>query len=158
MKRYVRIIVTVGLVCILAIMTVVIWQYHNQINALTQENQILANEKTELASEIKDLRAEIRKRDDLISTLPRLDNLRRNGFTGSPEDIALDLKTHNELIPYEGILGGTMRFFGSDHIFVLTDRWVLAYFEDGHIGGYLLLEYKIENGTISYTVIDSYLM
>jgi hypothetical protein len=38
------------------------------------------------------------------------------------KDIVADLKTHSELIPYKGILGGTMGFYGDNDIHVLTNR------------------------------------
>ena len=86
-----------------------------------------------------------------------LSNLKAKGFTGDLEDIVLDLQTHSELIPFEGVLGGTMGFYSDKHIHLLTDKWVLAYFEDGHIFGFMLLEYDIKDGEIIWKVIDSYL-
>jgi len=48
-----------------------------------------------------------------------------------------------------------MRFF-KDEIYVLTSKWVLAYFEDGHIAGKILLEYSVgDNGAISWQVIQA---
>jgi len=73
------------------------------------------------------------------------------------QDIINDLISHPELIPYDGVLGGKMGFYYPDEIRVLTDRWVLAGFDDGHINGYMLLSYSIDNGKISWKVIDSYL-
>ena len=51
-----------------------------------------------------------------------------------------------------------MGFYSEDNIWILTKKWALALFEDGHIGGYILLEYTVsDNGEISWKVIDSYL-
>jgi len=71
------------------------------------------------------------------------------------DKIIADLLKHPELIPYEPVLGGEMGFF-KENTKVLSDRWVFAYFEDGHIYGYMLLGYSIENGIIKWEVIDSY--
>ncbi len=72
--------------------------------------------------------------------------------------LKLDLVKHPELITYKGVLGGTMGFYFENKIWVLTDKWVLAWFEDGHVGGYILLEYTVsDDGKISWKVIDSYL-
>ncbi|MGI6451468.1 MAG: DUF4362 domain-containing protein [Desulfitobacteriia bacterium] len=68
-----------------------------------------------------------------------------------------DLMQHPELIPYDGVLGGTMGFYDPESIQVLSDRWVFAGFDDGHINGYMLLSYRINDGKISWEVIDSYL-
>lgn len=81
--------------------------------------------------------------------------LAEQGFEGSVLDIVDDLIKHPELIPYEGVLGGKMGFYHKDEIYVLTDQWVCANFDDGHISGSLLLRYKINNGAISWDIIDS---
>jgi hypothetical protein len=61
------------------------------------------------------------------------------------------------MIPFKGVLGGKMAFL-KEKIFIISDRWVLAYFEDGHINGNMLLSYSVKNGNISWKVIDSYLI
>jgi hypothetical protein len=81
--------------------------------------------------------------------------MKKKGLSDPIQDIISDLMKHNELIPYKGVLGGTMRFYEKE-IRILTNKWVLAYFEDGHIGGYLLLEYKIsDSGKIDWKRIVS---
>ena len=65
---------------------------------------------------------------------------------------------HRELIPYEGVMGGTMGFYSQKDIHILSSRWVLAAFEDGHIGGHMLLEYRVDpGGKIHWRVIVAYL-
>jgi len=55
-------------------------------------------------------------------------------------------------------MGGTMGFYSQKDIHVLTSRWVLASFEDGHIGGRMLLEYDVSSGgEIQWKVISAYL-
>jgi hypothetical protein len=71
--------------------------------------------------------------------------------------IANDLVAHPELIPYDGVLGGTMGFYSRDSVRVLSDRWVLASFEDGHRMGRMLLRYDVTDNGIVWKVIDSYL-
>lgn len=73
------------------------------------------------------------------------------------QEIIADLLNHNELIPYDGVLGGKMWFCSKENVYVLSDKWVYAYFDDGHINGYMLLRYSVSNGIISWKVIDSYL-
>lgn len=76
---------------------------------------------------------------------------------GISEDMIIaDLLDHPELIPYEAVLGGKMAFF-KENTKVLSDRWVFAYFEDGHVYGNMLLSYKIQNGIITWEVIDSHM-
>ena len=84
--------------------------------------------------------------------------LKRKGLADPVSDLRADLKRHPELIPYKGSLGGTMGFHFPDKIHVLSSQWVLAYFEDGHIGGYMLLKFEVtDKGLISWTTADSFL-
>ncbi len=62
-----------------------------------------------------------------------------------------DLKEHNEIIGYDGILGGTMYF--SD-VRNLTKDWAFAFFDDGHYGGYGLYSFEItDNQDIRWKTI-----
>lgn len=87
-----------------------------------------------------------------------IEELKKKGLKDPIKDLKTDLMKHPELIPYPGVLGGTMGFYFEDKIWILTKKWVLAWFDDGHIGGYILLEYKVsDDGEVSWKVIDSYL-
>jgi hypothetical protein len=82
----------------------------------------------------------------------------KKGLSNLEENLATDLMGHRELIPYKGVMGGTMGFYSQKDIHVLTSRWVLASFEDGHIGGHMLLEYAVSpGGEIQWKVISAYL-
>ncbi len=84
--------------------------------------------------------------------------MKKKGLTDPVSQIIADLKQHRELIPYKGVLGGTMNFCDDSKIWILTKKWVLAYFEDGHVAGYLLLEYEVaQDGRIAWKTIASYL-
>ena len=84
--------------------------------------------------------------------------MKKKGLADPVRDIIADLKQHRELIPYKGTLGGTMNFYDDGKIWILTKKWVLAYFEDGHVAGYLLLEYDVsQGGRIAWKTIASYL-
>jgi len=86
------------------------------------------------------------------------EEMKRKGLKNPVKDIISDLRQHRELIPYKGILGGTMNFYSEDQIWVLTKKWVFAYFEDGHNGGYLFLEYEVtKDGKIKWKTIASYI-
>ena len=81
-------------------------------------------------------------------------DMKKKGLSNPVQEIISNLRKHRELIPYKGILGGTMGFYDKKSIWILTNKWVLAYFEDGHIGGYLLLEYNIDHyGKINWNRI-----
>jgi len=82
---------------------------------------------------------------------------REKGLADPARDILLDLMARPDLIPDDPVLGGTM-FFVEGESLVLSDRWVLATYEDGHIRGRGLYEYEVsEDGAISWRRMDSYL-
>ncbi|TCT14928.1 hypothetical protein EDC18_10478 [Natranaerovirga pectinivora] len=119
----------------------------NQIEDLIRENEILKNENQLLKT-------------DMIMTLPfdelSLRIIAEKGISDI-NTILEDLNNNNDLIPYEGVLGGTMTWWPTESI-LLNERWVLGYFEDGHINGYGLLHYKIDEGMrISWELLDAFL-
>jgi hypothetical protein len=87
-----------------------------------------------------------------------IEGLQQKGLENPVADLVADLQNHPQLIPHKGVLGGTMAFGFAEKIYVLTEKYVLAYFEDGHIAGWMLLEYGVsKGGAIYWRVIDSYL-
>lgn len=87
-----------------------------------------------------------------------MDELRRMGLEDPINDLRDDLEKHRELIPYEGIHGAKMGFCSRGDIRIINSKWVFADFEDGHIGGSMILKYRVKkDGKISWKVIDSYL-
>lgn len=153
-----------------AVSGVMVYQYHNHVKKLEQQNWSLTQEVSKLQQENEEsvadltrLKSEVQKQDEQIKNLPKLEQpmllrLQSKGFKGEPKDIVLDLMKHSELIPYEGVLGGKMGFYDENSIYVLTDQWVLASFSDGHTGGDMLLKYDWNKGEFSWKVVDSYLL
>lgn len=157
-------------VLFLAISGFVAYQYQNKVEQLEQRNLSLAGELSKLNQKnnesdalIVSLKSEVQKRDEQIRAQskveqPTLEKLRSEGFKGNSQEIISDLMKHTELIPYAGVLGGTMGFYDEKAIRILTDQWALASFSDGHIGGYMLLKYEWKDGKFSWKVMDSYLL
>ncbi|NBF39711.1 MAG: hypothetical protein GVY14_04790 [Spirochaetes bacterium] len=72
------------------------------------------------------------------------------------ERVKRDFMDREELIPFEGRLGGTMDFYDPESIYILSDRWVYAEFSDGHVQGGMLLEYTLEpDGEIRWRVLEA---
>ena len=69
-----------------------------------------------------------------------IEELRSRGFADPARQLRDSLQTHPELIPYDGVHGGTMSF---NDIVLLQQSFAFAGFDDGHINGYMLLEYTI---------------
>ena len=80
--------------------------------------------------------------------------LRKKGFRNPEEELLLHLQQHPELVPAKGSLGGRMAF---RELTLLTERYALGYFEDGHEAGYALLRFEAAAvGKISWQVADYY--
>ncbi|NBB90639.1 MAG: hypothetical protein GVY23_05465 [Spirochaetes bacterium] len=91
---------------------------------------------------------------------PRGPQVRRSYPAQAPQELAArlkgDLMDREELIPFEGQLGGTMDFYEPESIHILSDRWVYAEFTDGHVQGGMLLEYTFEpGGEVSWRVLEA---
>lgn len=164
-----RIIWISSVAIIIVILVLVFARYQTALAILNQRVIDLEDEKTtwvqreiNLTSQVSELEAKVDEYKELIKKCPTnnpdiVEGLKLRGFNGEVQEIVADLVKHNELIPYEGVLGGKMCFYSKEKVFVLSDKWVYAYFDDGHINGYMLLGYSINNGNISWEVIDSYL-
>ncbi len=141
---------------ILAYLTFVSVSRERRMQALQEELAVLRAEFTDASHGLEDCRA-IREnlpvlRDDEV------ERLRRRGLEQPIGWIKNSLRNNAQLIPYQGVQGGEMRFLSDQNIHVLTPRWVLAEFEDGHMAGRILLEYHVaDNAGIAWKVIDSYL-
>ena len=84
--------------------------------------------------------------------------MQKKGLKDPVNDTVSDLKQNGKLIPYQPSMGGKMNFYDAGRIWILTGKWVLAYFEDGHNGGYLLLEYEVApGGKIIWKILASYM-
>ena len=142
---------------ILAVLIFVLLSQNISYRSQFQQNEEL------LFARIEGIKDSLTQCEELLKTQPRLSvwqiqRLKKKGLKDPVKDIVADLMKHNELIPYEGVLGGTMGFRSESDIHVLTPKWVLASFDDGHILGHMLLEYKVSNdGKIFWKVVASYL-
>ena len=74
-----------------------------------------------------------------------ISDLKKKGLTDPVNDLRRDLMRRRDLIPFEGVLGGTMGFIEAS-IAPLSRQWVYAEFEDGHIGGRCVLSYEVGAG------------
>jgi len=129
-----------------------------EADALRQENKQLTARADSLEQALAILEQETSKDSTAAAgTLLRADDLaylRGRGLSNPVTDLRADLLRNPELIPLEGVLGGTMRF-SEDGVRVLNRRWVLAYFEDGHNAGDVLLRYTVKNGKITWKVMHA---
>jgi hypothetical protein len=82
-----------------------------------------------------------------------LRRLKHKGLRNPVFDLLQDLAEREDLVPADAFFGGSMHIIPGES-YVLTDRWVLAGFEDGHVRGNLWLEYDVSPpGHISWRVL-----
>jgi len=127
-----------------------------ELNALNTESNSMVKQ---LTIELQNMNTEKLALQNTLNNTITLDDLSRDYLRDKGyEDYALildDLMNQNHLIPYEGVLGGSMAW-RPEGSFVLNYQWVYASFDDGHIQGHGLLRFKIRNDkTIEWTVVDS---
>ena len=85
-----------------------------------------------------------------------LAELQRIGFTDPARQLGEDLVRHPELIPFPGEVGGSMAF--RQPVRVLSSRWVMANFDDGHVGGSAILEFEVlKDGHLGWKMRASHL-
>ena len=77
----------------------------------------------------------------------QIKTLNRRGLSDPVSQLSADVMSHPELIPLEGVVGGTMGFRAPEDITILSPSWVFARFDDGHVVGSCLLEYEISPDT-----------
>ncbi|OGS70954.1 MAG: hypothetical protein A3F91_11025 [Flavobacteria bacterium RIFCSPLOWO2_12_FULL_35_11] len=69
-------------------------------------------------------------------------HLTRQGITNPEKFVENSLRKRVDLIPFEAVLGGTMKF---GKIQLLGNKWVIADYSDGHIQGRSIYEYRIDD-------------
>ena len=71
------------------------------------------------------------------------------------EALAVALLRRPDLIPFAAPVGGVF-YFLEDSVEVLSDRYVYATCEDGHVRCHMLLAYERNGDELSFTVVDGY--
>ena len=88
----------------------------------------------------------------------QVDALVKRGLNDPVSQIRDALVNDPGLITSSSVLGGSMGFYFRDGIHILNERWVFAYFEDGHVAGAMLLRYDVlNNGEIGWEVLDEFI-
>jgi hypothetical protein len=131
---------------------VVFWRYSRVL-----EQNALLNEKLDLA--LKELDS-ARSRDQVTPELDRLPvpdwEKMRTRARPDPRSLVLEnLLAREDLIPWEGIHGGTMKIYDPSLVWFIGPRWCIAWVEDGHIGGYMLLRFDTDTGQTQWRLLDS---
>jgi hypothetical protein len=80
-------------------------------------------------------------------------HLTRMGITNPEEFVENALRKRADLIPFEAVLGGTMSY---GKIQLLGNKWIIADYNDGHIQGRSIYEYRIDDKkAMSFKILTS---
>lgn len=74
------------------------------------------------------------------------------GIINPSEYIADQIKDQPEIIPMKAVLGGKMHFL---NVQILGREWIIADYEDGHVLGKALFQYKVnKDGKVDFKLIQ----
>jgi len=86
-----------------------------------------------------------------------LDEFKEKGLTSPLSNIKRDLIEHPELIPFESTRNHTWSFYNPKEIYVISPKLVFANISNRSSNGWVLLEYKVNNGgKITWKRINAY--
>ena len=149
--------VKVGAVLIFVMLLVLVYQ-NRQINALEEQLKDMQSYAQAQDSEVKNLKNQL----DILKSMDTSPDVETpwfweaSGYPGTPQGLLSSLSTAEDLIPFDGVLGGTP-FFVPGEAILLDEHYVYAPFEDGHVMGGVLLEYSFaEDGEVVWTYIDGW--
>lgn len=90
---------------------------------------------------------------ELASNYPVLFGKKLDTMANPREYITNALKQHPEKIPLKPVAGGTMDF---REVQVISEDWVLATYDDGHIQGRAIYQYTLQNdGSMDFELVAS---
>ena len=124
---------------------------------LDEQNRVLREALRKATEEIQ--RVKERGPDEgFTGGIPQPDwqRLKREGRTDPRVRLIKDLLARDDLIPWKGIHGGVMKIYDPSLVWFAGPRWCIAWAEDGHIGGFLLLSFEEgDDGSPKWRLLDS---
>ena len=81
---------------------------------------------------------------------PNFSKLKNQGIKTPKVYVIDNLMQHTNLIPMKAVLGGNMQF---SRVSLLGKSWAIADFNDGHVGGEMLLNYSVKDTSIEWRVL-----
>lgn len=120
-----------------------------------EANRQLDSLATELSEErrVNDSLRALMAKGELASNYPVFFGKKLDTMANPREFITSALKKHPEMIPLKAVAGGTMDF---REVQVISEDWVLATYDDGHIQGRAIYEYTLQNdGSMDFELVAS---
>lgn len=110
---------------------------------------------TELAKqqEINDSLQYLMEKSEMAAGYPIFFGRKFDTIDNPEQYITSALKEQKEIIPLDAVLGGQMEF---RQVQVLTEDWVLAIYDDGHVQGKTIFKYELQkDGEIRFSEVVS---
>lgn len=128
-----------------------------------KNESLLEKENTLLKKKSDSLKAKLEIAKEAIVTLQNsydwyddeFDNIdfKNKGIKDPKDFIVNELNKKTELIPMKPTLGGEMTF---GHIQLLGSKFLIAFYEDGHVEGKSIYSYKLnDSGKIDFKLVGS---
>jgi hypothetical protein len=154
-KKYLLLLLSVQSVLIFLLLIALIFQ---EPRKQPQGIQTLLSDRTCRAT-VDSLNRVINELRTFVPSRPFLDEMQLNelknmGLENPLEDLRNNLLLRSDLIRQQSENGGRMGFYFPDAIHILNSRWAMAYFEDGHYAGALLLNFSVHDDAVTWTVLD----
>lgn len=97
------------------------------------------------------LQLTIKSLDSIEKGYPLFFGKKYEGIENPEQFIKNQLRNQPEKIPLSPVLGGNMEFRKID---IISEKWLLAIYDDGHVQGKALMEYQLQpNGSVKYTLV-----
>lgn len=143
---YVATIVVLVLSC-----TYLGWKWQEATTWGTSATATLQAQRNHLEAEVLRLEADLSKAQALpfqVISGMAIDHMKEKGLAAPIEDLVSDLRSRNDLIPFQPVGGGEKRITP----WLITSHWVVAIADDGHRAIKAFLSYEITNGKIDWTL------
>ncbi len=155
MKHAYHILLEIFLLFLLVILFFQYRKVRKERDALYASNRGLDFElklRSDSMTELKASTYYLNKLSDSLFSESDINYFKKRGLRNPETELLNNLYQQHQLIPQEAVLGGRMRIW---HAALLGRQWAIAYFEDGHVAGNMILRYTVTDGTIEWEVLDS---
>lgn len=152
MKEKVSVLLAVLMILLMGVSGVIFMRYLE----VNEQNRALREELLQAAEEIHRIREERPFGSPPVGfPQPDWDDLRKREIPDPRSWLVENLVSREDLIPWEGIHGGTMKIYDPSLVWFVGPRWCIAWVEDGHIGGFMLLRFQEDDGKPQWLLLDS---
>lgn len=138
----------------LSVVSGIIFLRYRDVN---NQNRVLREALREVTDEIQRIKDEGPvEGSPLGAPQPDWVRLKKEGRPDPRYWLVEDLLVREDLIPWEGIHGGAMKIYDPSLVWFAGPKWCIAWAEDGHIGGFMLLRFEEgDDGKPRWRLLDS---